>query len=123
MIDPAQFHELPGNAHGLAAGALLFATDAPIVAGGGTSRAFVHEQGGDDETFVFLLGGRRVADLLGNELLVIEGVFLSQGGPGFHPTWGFEQLLREVTLGGWKVIPTAEVLTSWTAEVERRMNA
>lgn len=122
-VDPRAYHDLPANPLGLAAGAVLLPTRVPIVLGGGTSLDFVREQGGDDDTFVFLFGVRVVRDLDGDEVPIVEGVFLSEDGPGFVPTWGVEQLARETAAGGWKVVPRAEVLASWTERVERRMNA
>lgn len=123
VVDPSRYQELPENRHGISAGCLLFPTATPIVAGGGSSLGFVHEQGGDDGTFIFILGQRRTHTLLGEPVDIIEGVFLSEAGPGFHPTWDFEQLLRETDLGGWRVVPTEEVLSQWASTVERRMNA
>jgi hypothetical protein len=120
-LDPARYHEIPGNPHAISAGCLLFATDTPIVAGGGTSQDFVVQQGGDADTFIFMLGVRRHDTLLGT-VEILEGVFLSQDGPGFRATWDFHQLMREVEHGGWKVVPTDEVLESWVDTVEQRMN-
>lgn len=122
-IDPREYSEIATNPHGIAAGSLLLPTRVPIVMGGGTSLDFVLEQGGSEETFVFMLGARGIGTPLG-KVQVLEGVFLDPGGPGFHPTWDLHQLMREVAAGGWKVIPTAEVLASdWVARVEQRMNA
>ena len=101
---------------------MLLATEAPIVAGGGTSLEFLHTQGGTKETFVLMLGQREVGDLMGGELEVLEGVFLSPAGPGFHPTWDFHQLMRETALGGWTVVPVTTVLAEWVDRVESRMN-
>ena len=111
QIDASLYHEIPANPHGVAAGALLLPTETPIVAGGGTSLEFVVDQGGCDSTLIFLLGMRVVHLPLppgGTEIL--EGIFLNPDGPGFHPTWAFEQLMRETASGGWRVIPTDEVL-------------
>jgi hypothetical protein len=122
QVDSSRYREIPENPHQIRAGAVLLPTAAPIVAGGGTSFEFIHAQGGDDETFVLMLGERMVGDLLGGELEVLEGVFLSPKGPGFHPTWDFHQLMRETDLGGWTVVPVSSVLTEWVDRVETRMN-
>lgn len=122
LIDPRQLREIPANELQISAGTVLLPTRAPIVQGGGTSLDFVLEQGGDEDTFVFMLGQRHLETPLG-PMDVLEGVFLSESGPGFHPTWSLEQLLRETARGGWTVVPTAEVLQSdWVAKIERRMN-
>ena len=71
---------------------------------------------------VTLFGVRPIFNLLGARVEVLEGIFLSPGGPGFHPTWEFEQLMREIDLGGWQVVPTSRVLASWTDEIEARMS-
>lgn len=118
LVDARDYYDLPANPHGIRAGTILLPTTTPIVPGGGTSHDFVVEQGGDEDTFIFLLGLRRVQ--LGVD--VIEGVFLSESGPGFRPTWGLQQLMRETSLGGWHVITTDEVLRDWAARVEARMN-
>jgi len=123
QVDPSRYRDLPENPHGIHAGCVLLPTDVPIVLGGGTSRDFVREQGGSSETFVFLFGARSVAiEPSGQHLQVLEGVFLNEDGPGFHPTWDLSQLLREVDLGGWTVIPTHTVLSTWAEKIEQRMN-
>ncbi len=122
QVDPSRYRDIPANPHQILAGSVLVPTERPIVAGGGTSLQFVHTQGGDDDTFVLMLGQRLVGDLMGGELEVLEGVFLSPSGPGFHPTWDFNQLMRETDLGGWTVIPRAKVLAEWLERVESRMN-
>jgi hypothetical protein len=119
---PEDYRQIPENRHGLGAGSILLATETPITVGGGTSKDFVEQQGGDDTTFVFVLGVREAHGPLGHEVEFIEGVFLSEGGPGFHPTWDHEQLLREIDLGGWRVVTTQEMLASWVRRVEERMN-
>lgn len=121
-LDPRDFTQIPENRHDVQAGSLLFATETPITLGGGTSRAFVKDQGGDDSTFVFLLGQRQARGPLGIPVTFVEGVFLLENGRGFHPTWGLEQLLREIDAGGWRVVTTPEVLGNWTGKVEARMN-
>lgn len=83
---------------------------------------FVLSQGGDEETFIFMFGLRPMFNVLGMQAGIIEGVFLTEGGPGFHPTWDFSQLMGEIDRGGWKVIPTPEVLEAWTTRIEARMN-
>jgi hypothetical protein len=122
-VDPSRYQEIPDNGPGIKAGSLLFPTKTPIVEGGGTSLQFVHEQGGDDTTFVFMFGLRPVLNLFGQQVEILEGVFLSEQGPGFHPTWDLEQLVRETELGGWRVVHTEEVLAKWVGTVEQRMNA
>lgn len=122
-IDPRDFQEIPVNEHGIAAGSVLLPTRTPIVQGGGTSLDFVLEQEGDQDTFIFMLGAHR-ASAVPVGLLLLEGVFLSAKGPGFHPTWSYQQLMRETAAGGWTVVPTPEVLASdWVARIEARMNA
>jgi hypothetical protein len=112
---------IPNNRHKIEPAALLFPTKTPIIVDGSTSLDFVIEQGGDPETFIFMFGVSRAASKrISGE--VIEGVFLNAGGPGFHATWTLEQLCGEIDKGGWRVIPCAEVLSSWSARVERRMN-
>jgi len=119
MFQGQDFLEVPPNDLGLTSGAILLPTTQALTLGGGTSLDFVIGQGGDKDTFVFLLG-------LSTELKpfrVIEGVFLSAEGPGFRATWGTEQLALEVTRGGWTVIPKDLVLADWVERVEARMNA
>lgn len=121
--DPRDFSEIARNPHDVGAGSLLLPTRVPIVKGGATSLDFVREQGGCDDTFVFMLGARGIGTPLG-KVQVLEGVFLNPDGPGFHPTWDFHQLMREVDAGGWTVITTERVLASeWVRRVEQRMNA
>ena len=122
LVDPSDYHQVPENRHGIQAGTILLPTAIPIVAGGGTSGDFVRQQGGNDETFVFLFGVRTVRNILGVEVEILEGVFLDEDGPGFRPTWDYDQLMREADLGGWKVISTDEVVDSWVERVEARMN-
>jgi hypothetical protein len=122
-IDPSKYEQIPDNPFGIQAGSILLPTEAEIVGSGGTSFDFVRDQGGDDDTFIFMFGLRPVFNLIGARVDILEGVFLTGGGPAFQPTWGFDQLLRETRLGGWKVVPTDEVLTSgWLDKVEHRMN-
>ena len=122
-IDPRELREIPTNEQGISAGSVLLPTRVPIVQGGGTSLDFVREQGGDEDTFVFMLGVRLHETPMG-PFPVLEGVFLSEEGPGFHPTWDLQQLLGETARGGWTVIPTAQVLAGeWVEKIERRMNA
>jgi hypothetical protein len=122
MFRPEDYSHIPTNRHDVAAGAILLPTEKPIALGGGTSLQFVLEQGGDQGTFIFLLGVRHARGPLGVPIEFLEGVFLSEGGRGFRATWGFEQLLREIDAGGWRVIPVRDVLDSWTGRVEERMN-
>jgi len=121
-VDASRFEEIPENRHHIQAGCLLFPTEQPIVVGGGTSLDFVREQGGDDDTFIFMFGLRYAANLFGQQVAILEGVFLSESGPGFHATWDLDQLQQETDLGGWKVVPTQTVLEHWVQVVERRMN-
>lgn len=121
LVDPSRYHEIADNPHGITAGCLLFPTGTPIVQGGGTSLDFIHQQGGDDDTFIFMFGVRKLHTVLG-AVEILEGVFLSEGGPGFRATWDFDQLMRETESGGWRVIPTEEVLETWAETVEARMN-
>lgn len=120
-VDPSHYRDLPANRHSIGAGALLLPTKTPIIVGGATSLDFVVEQGGSADTVVLVFGVRRV-ETLGGALDVVEGVFLDEDGPGFHPTWDVEQLLAEVDRGGWTVIPTDVVLREWRERVEERMN-
>ena len=122
MVDPSDYVEIPANRHDIHAGALLFPTTKPIVANGGTSQDFVLEQGGDEDTFVFMFGVRPMKTLMGMQVGVLEGVFLGERGPGFLATWDFEQLMREADLGGWRVVTTDEVLEGWVSRIEARMN-
>lgn len=122
-VDPARYREIPENRHQIRAGTLLFPTKVPITAGADSSLKFVVDQGGCSDTFVLLLGQRRVSAPLGGGLEVLEGVFLRPQGPGFRPTWGYHQLLEETDLGGWTVVPTPDVLTQHLERVETRMNA
>jgi len=122
VVRPEDYHEIAENRHGVGAGSLLLPTETPLVSGGGTSRDFVDQQGGDGTTFIFLFGVREALGPLGATVTFIEGVFLSESGPGFHPTWDHEQLLREIDLGGWRVVKTSEMLERWAARVEERMN-
>lgn len=119
---PADYRQIPENRHGVAAGSILLATDAEITHGGASSRDFVEQQGGDEGTFIFLFGVREARGEGGARVEFIEGVFLSEEGPGFHPTWDHEQLLTEIDLGGWKVVTTKEMLAGWVPRVEERMN-
>ena len=119
--DPAHYRPIPSNPHGIQAGCLLFPTQTPIVQGGGTSQDFVAQQGGDEDTFIFMLGVRRFDTMLGS-VDIVEGVFLSESGQGFRATWDHQQLMGETERGGWTVIPVDEVRAEWTDRVERRMN-
>src|SRR4051794_3798251 len=78
VIRPQDYTELPENRHGIGAGSVLIPTDKAITLMGGTSRAFVLEQGGDDDTFVFLLGQREARGPLGAAITFLEGLFLSE---------------------------------------------
>ena len=122
MIRPEDYSHVPANRHDVAAGAILLPTEKVITLAGNSSLGFVREQGGDSETIVFVLGLREARGPLGVPIEFLEGIFLSEKGRGFHPTWGLEQLLREIDLGGWRVIPVPEVLARWTKKVEDRMN-
>jgi|SRR5579871_5255442 len=122
MVRGEDFQEIPENRHAISAGTVLLATKKPIVPGGGTSLDFVLQQGGDDDTIIFILGVREAPGILGLPIQFIEGIFLTEQGQGFHPTWGHDQLLGEVDRGGWTVVPTAEVLKSWTKKIEERMD-
>ncbi len=121
-VDPRDYLEIPSNRHGIAAGAILLPTQEPIVQGGSSSLDFVREQGGDEDTFIFMFGMREVSGLYGKTIRILEGVFLGEAGPGFYPTWGLEQLMRETDHGGWTVVPTEDVLEEWAERVEERMN-
>ena len=123
QIDPARYREIPENRHQIRAGCLLFPTKVPISAGAGSSLKFVLDQGGCAETFVLLLGQRRMSAPLGGELDVLEGVFLRPQGPGFRTTWGYHQLMEETDPGGWTVVPTPSVLSEHLERVETRINA
>lgn len=122
MIRPEDYSEIPRNRHDVGAGSLLFPTEKPITLGGGSSLLFVRQQGGDESTFIFVLGLREARGPIGVPITFVEGVFLSDDGQGFRATWGLEQLFREIDLGGWRVISTPEVVASWSAKVEARMN-
>jgi hypothetical protein len=122
MIRAEDYSQLPENRHEVTSGSILLPTETPITLGGGTSLKFVIEQGGDLDTFIFVLGVRRARGPLGVPIEFLEGVFLQEAGRGFRATWGLEQLLREIDLGGWRVVPVRDVLSSWTARVEERMN-
>jgi hypothetical protein len=119
---PQDYSQLPENRHGVSAGTVLLPTEVSITTGGGSSRDFVEQQGGDADTFIFVFGLREARGPLGTMVDFIEGVFLTAEGPGFRPTWGLEQLLREIDLDGWRVVKTDEVLKSWTRRIEERMN-
>ncbi len=121
-VDPSEFEEIPPNRHEVHAGSLLFPTKSSVVPDGSSSMDFVKDQGGDEDTFVFMFGLRPMFNLLGMRVGIIEGVFLRESGPGFHPTWDFDQLLGEIDRGGWRVVPTPEVLEQWTGRIEARMN-
>jgi len=121
-VRPRDYCQIPENRHGVQAGSILLPTAKGITLGGASSKDFVDQQGGDDSTFVFLFGVREGRDPSGGEVEFLEGVFLSDGGQGFHPTWGVEQLLREIDVGGWEVVSTKEMLEGWVAKVEERMN-
>ena len=120
-VQHQDYREIPRNKHGVSAGSLLLPTETKIT-GTGTSLDFVKQQGGDTDTLIFLFGLRQARSPLGFSAEFLEGIFLTDEGPGFRPTWGFEQLMREIDLGGWRVIPTPEVLLSWCERIERRMN-
>jgi hypothetical protein len=124
VVRPQDYRDLPENRHALGAGTVLLPTEEPITGGGATSLEFVLEQGGSRDTFIFLFGLREARAQDGRRVAFVEGVFLNEEGPGFHATWGVEQLVAEVDLGGWKVVPTREVLASptWIARIEERMN-
>lgn len=122
MVRPQDYHQVPDNRHGVSAGSVLLPTEVSITTGGGSSLDFVEQQGGDTGTFIFLFGVREAPGPTGTPIHFLEGVFLTSDGPGFRPTWGLEQLLREIDLDGWRVIKTDEVLKTWVRRVEERMN-
>jgi len=122
QVDPSLYREIPANEHGITAGCVLLPTDTAIVVGGGTSRDFIRQQGGDDSTFILIFGIRPLQDMLGREIEILEGVFLNTGGPGFIATWDYDQLMSETQRGGWTVVSTADVLGEWIERVETRMN-
>jgi hypothetical protein len=95
----------------------LIATEKALNIFGHSTVDWVREQGGHKDTIIFILGVH-----IKGPLPYIEGVFLNPTGVGFHPTWGIEQLIREVREGSWTVIPTETVLESWATKVERLMN-
>ncbi len=121
---PQDYSEIPENRYGIAAGTVLIPTDLPITGEGVSSMDFVIEQGGNRDTFIFLLGVREARSASGAKVSFIEGIFLSERGRGFHATWGVEQLVAEVDLGGWRVVTTREVLANapWIRRIEDRMN-
>jgi hypothetical protein len=121
-VDPADFEEIPSNRHDVHAGSLLIPTRTPVVPDGSSAMDFVIGQGGDADTFVFMFGVRPMFNLAGAPVGILEGVFLSESGPGFHPTWDFEQLLGEIDRGGWRVVTTPVVLEEWIERIEARMN-
>ena len=122
MVRAQDYRELPTNRHGVTAGCILIPTEVSITTGGGSSRDFVEQKGGDEDTFIFVFGAREALLPTGTAAQFLEGIFLTSHGPGFRPTWGLEQLLREIDLDGWRVVKTPEVLKSWTRRVEERMN-
>jgi hypothetical protein len=122
MIRPQDYHELPANRHAVAAGSILLPTDREIAGAGGSSLDFVTQQGGNASTFIFVLGVRQARGPEETIVEFVEGIFLSDAGSGFRPTWGVDQLLNEIDLGGWKVVPTGEMLERWATTVEERMN-
>jgi hypothetical protein len=121
-VRPDDYRQIPENRHGVSAGSILLPTQKEITLGGGSSKEFVEQQGGDDSTFIFIFGIREARDTAGQAVEFLEGVFLSDDGPGFHPTWDTEQLLHEIDLGGWEVVTTEQMLAGWVEKVERRMN-
>jgi len=121
-VRPGDYTDLPENRHGVRAAVILLPTEKAITLAGISSKDFVEEQGGDDGTLVFIFGLREARGPSGDRVEFVEGVFLSESGPGFHPTWDLEQLLREIDAGGWKVVRREEVLERWVKVVEERMN-
>ncbi len=119
---PDDYRQIPTNRHKVSAGSILLPTEKEITLVGSTSKDFVEQQGGDGSTFIFIFGIREARDAARETVEFLEGVFLSDGGPGFHPTWDTEQLLHEIDLGGWEVVTTEQVLAAWVAKVEERMN-
>lgn len=122
QVDPSLYREIPSNEHGISAGCVLLPTAASIVVGGGTSEDFIRLQGGDESTFILIFGIRPLQDMLGREIEILEGVFLTASGPGFIATWDYDQLMSETARGGWTVVPRVEVLSEWLERVETRMN-
>ena len=122
MVRPQDYRQIPENRHEVSAGTILLPTEVSITTGGGSSRDFVEQQGGAVDTFIFIFGLREAHAPDGSPVEFLEGVFLTADGPGFRPTWGLEQLLREIDLDGWRVVKTGEVVKSWTRRVEERMN-
>lgn len=111
------YAQIPENPHKVGAACLLIATDKALNIFGHNTIDWVKQQGGDEDTIIFIFGVS-----LKSPRPYIEGVFLNSNGRGFHPTWGIEQLFNEIREGSWDVIPTEEVIQSWTAKVERLMN-
>ena len=114
QIDPSRYNQIRDNPHQIAAGCVL----QPL--GDGTME-FMHQQGGDEDTFILMLGAQKVHTPQG-AIEILEGVFLSADGPGFHPTWDHDQLMREIDRGSWTIVPTEVVLEEWVERVETRMN-
>jgi hypothetical protein len=121
-VRPENYRDLPPNRHGVSAGSILLPTEKPITQGGASSRDFVEQQGGDGSTFIFIFGLREGRGPFAEVVEFVEGIFLSESGPGFHPTWDQEQLLQEIDRGGWTVITRTEMLASWVGDVEERIN-
>ncbi|MEZ6184155.1 MAG: hypothetical protein R3F62_03985 [Planctomycetota bacterium] len=114
-IDPTRYHQIRENPFQVAAGCVL----EPL--GEGTMD-FMHRQGGDEATFILMLGAQRMHLGKGRPIEILEGIFLNEDGPGFHATWDHDQLMGEIRRGSWTIVPTETVLAEWTERVEARMN-
>ena len=111
------YSRIPQNSFEVDAGSILIATDKALNIFGQNTIDWVIQQGGHQDTIIFLFGISKKSPLH-----YIEGVFLNPDGRGFHPTWGVEQLFNEIREGSWDVVPTDKVIQSWTSKVERLMN-
>jgi hypothetical protein len=113
----SHYTHIPSNEHELSAGSILIPTEKSLNIFGYTTLDWILDQGGHKDTVIFVFGVNNQGPHT-----YIEAVFLNPDEPGFHPTWGVQQLMAEIERGSWTVIPTETVLESWATKVETLMN-
>lgn len=113
-----EYCQVPLNPNNIKAGSLLFATHEAITLDGHSSVDFLERNGGDQNTIIFVLGVAR--GYLPH--IIVEGIFLNDDGPGFHPTWDIDQLCNEIERGAWDHVEVLGMDKHWKSRVEDRFN-
>lgn len=108
------FTDIPTNSCQLTLGCVLLRPDNPATSGWETAQEFMEALGGDEETFILLLG-------MQGEILYGLPLGKEPMQPAFDPSWDVDQLCREIQAGVWKVIPAKH--PDYHTEVMRRFKA